>query len=56
MSDEFFADDVKAVAKALELINNWNSAAIIPCSVFLNVPEVKFDFSLPFKGNVVSKI
>lgn len=39
-SESFFANDLKVVAKALEIVNKFNSLKVITRQIWLNVPTI----------------
>jgi hypothetical protein len=52
LEEEFFADDIKAVDRALKLIEHFNAAGLVDKVITLNIPEVwTFDSDSSFMGD-----
>jgi hypothetical protein len=52
LEEEFFADDIKAVDRALKLIEQFNAADLVDKVITLNIPEVwTFDSDSPLMGD-----
>ena len=39
LEEEFFKDDIKAVEKALHLVEEWNRQGFVDKTIRLNIPD-----------------